>query len=128
NTISVRRWYMAVIDEFVGRNAEARALLANVEMKRSTLVVGGPGVGKSALLRFLEPVLESMGTYLPASRVGPGFAGFLRELFEGLWAQGLLAGVEGAGAGKDLRADLKSWRRHCSSNDEKAKWLLERIE
>lgn len=118
---------MVGTDEFVGRNAEARALLANVEMKRSTLVVGGPGVGKSALLRFLEPVLESMGTYLPATRVGPGFGGFLRELFEGLWAQTKLVGVEGAGLGKDLRADLKSWGKHCPSNDEKAKWIMERV-
>lgn len=119
---------MSVADEFVGRDPEARAVLANVEMRRSTLVVGGAGVGKSTLLRFLEPVLETMGTYLPCTRVGPGFTGFLRELFEGLWGLGRLRGVAGTGAGKDLRADLKVWGRHCSGNDDKARWLINRIE
>lgn len=138
-------------DDFVGRDAETRAVLDNVNLKRSTMIIGGAGIGKSALLRELAPSLEAMGTYLPTTRVGPGFTGFLRELFEGLWHQtalpgaavpaaggrprqgGLwhpqtLAGVPGADADEDLRDALRAWGRRYPSNDLKARWLIDRLE
>ncbi len=86
-------------DDFVGRDAETRAVLDNANLKRSTLIIGGAGIGKSALLRELAPSLEAMGTYLPTTRVGPGSTGFLRELLEGLWHQKALPGAAVPAAG-----------------------------
>lgn len=83
-------------ETFVGREAEMRAVLDNVGLRRSTLIIGGAGVGKSAMLRQLAPAFETMGTYLPTTRVGPGFTGFLRELFEGLWEREAVSGAVGA--------------------------------
>ena len=52
------------LEDFVGREAEARLILANVEKNRNALIIGESGVGKSALLAYLEPVLQEMGLVL----------------------------------------------------------------
>jgi hypothetical protein len=109
------------IDDFVGREAEARTLLTNVEKKRSSLVVGPSGVGKTAMLEFVAPVLQQMGTVIYTTRHAP-FGTFLREVFSGLWENGCIAGQS-----KDLAADLKAWGRRCPNNQEKAKDLVSQI-
>lgn len=119
-------------ETFVGREAEMRAVLDNVGLRRSTLIIGGAGVGKSAMLRRLAPAFETMGTYLPTTRVGPGFTGFLRELFEGLWSPRILADAPRA-AGRDYldaakQAALKDWSRRYPNNDLKARWLVDRLQ
>ena len=64
-----------------------------------------------------------MGAYVATGRVGPGFGGFLRELYAGLWERGALPERS-----DDLRADLKAWGKTCPNNDEKARWLIDAIE
>jgi hypothetical protein len=108
-------------DVFVGREAEARAILVNTEARRCSLIVGEAGLGKSALLAFLEPALHDLGKPVLASRVQP-FGTFLREAFEGLWALGLTPKRS-----HDLAADLKAWGKRCPSNDQKAAELLDVI-
>ena len=51
---------MSSEETFVGREAEMRAVLDNVGLRRSTLIIGGAGVGKSAMLRQLAPAFEKM--------------------------------------------------------------------
>lgn len=104
---------------FVGREPAARAILANTAAQRSSLLVGEAGMGKSALLAFIEPALQDLGRPVLVSRVQP-FGTFLREAFEGLWAYGLTPKRTG-----DLAADLKAWGKRCPSNDQKAAELLE---
>jgi len=110
-------------EDFVGRQAEARVILTNVEHGHNSLVIGEAGVGKTALLRFIEPVLASMGPYVATVRVGPGFGSFLRELYTGLWDVGLVPDRT-----QQLPNDLKAWGKACPNNDEKARWLLELME
>jgi len=104
---------------FIGRNAEARALVTNVEQGRSTLVMAEAGMGKTALLEFVSPLLEQLGCLIVTDRVGPGFGTWLKDIFEGLWRNGLISGQS-----KDLNADVKDWRKQCGNNDEKAKYLI----
>jgi len=107
------------IDEFVGRDAEARAILANVEHRRSSLVIAEAGMGKSALVEFISPVLADLGRLVVTNRVGP-FGTFIKEIYEGLWNHGLLPGQT-----KDMLNDRKAWAKQYSGNDEKAKNLIE---
>ena len=104
---------------FVGREPVARTLLVNSEARRSSLLVGEAGMGKSALLAFIEPALQDLGRAVFISRVQP-FGTFLREAFEGLWSFGLTPKRS-----SDLAADLKAWGKRCPSNDQKAAELLE---
>ena len=108
-----------VIEDFVGRDAEARAILANAENKRSSLVIAEAGLGKSALIEFISPLLQTQGRVIACSRVGPGFTGFLKELFEGLWHYGFIPQQT-----KDLGEDFKSWSKNKKGNDEKAQHLV----
>ena len=108
------------INEFKGRDAEARAVLANVEHKHSTLIIAEAGLGKSALIEFISPILQSEGKLISASRVGPGFGTFLKEIFGGLWNHGLIPEQT-----KDLLEDQKTWGKRWRSNEEKARNLVE---
>jgi len=105
--------------DFIGRNAEARALVTNVEQGRSTLVMAEAGMGKTALIEFVSPLLEQLGCLILTDRVGPGFGTWLKDIFEGLWSNGLISGQS-----KDPNADLKDWRKRYGNNDEKAKYLI----
>lgn len=75
-------------EHFVGREAEARALLQNTVSGHASLLIGEAGMGKSALLDYLADALHDIGTPIFLGRVTP-FGTFLRELFEGLWEAGL---------------------------------------
>lgn len=86
---------------FVGRDPAARTVLANTAAQRSSLLVGEAGMGKSALLAFIEPALQNLGKPILISRVQP-FGTFLREAFEGLWSLGLTPKRS-----HDLATDLK---------------------
>lgn len=108
--------------DFVGREAQARTILGNIESGNSSLIIGEAGMGKSALLDFIEPALQDLGTVIHASRVSP-FGTLLREMFTGLWEAGLtpdrtnVAGV-----------DWKAFGKANPSNDEKAAAILKLIE
>ena len=43
-------------EDFVGRQAEARVILTNVEHSHNSLAIGEAGGGKTALPRFIESV------------------------------------------------------------------------
>lgn len=109
-------------ENFVGREAEARALLTNTVAGHASLLIGEAGMGKSALLDYLTPAFEDIGVPLFVGRVAP-FGSFLRELFTGLWEAGL---TEGRTA--DLREDLKAFGKAQPSNDEKVVALIGRLE
>jgi len=104
-------------DAFVGREAEVRALLGNVAQGRSTLVIGEAGVGKSALLTVIEPLLREEGRPVYATRISP-FGSFLREVYAGLHAHGL---TEELGP---LERSLREWSRKFGNNDERARDLV----
>ncbi len=106
-------------EQFIGRNAEARTLIANTEQGRASLLIAEAGMGKTALLEFLQPLLEQEGILIYAERVGPGFTAFLKQIFEGLWEAGRVEGKS-----KDLSEDYKTWSKHYKSNDEKAAALV----
>lgn len=111
------------VDDFIGREAEARAVVRNTDAKHSTLIVGEAGMGKTALIDFIAPVLEGTGRLVTTSRIGPGFGNWLKDVFEGLWEHGLLPEQS-----KTLADDLKAWQKNNRSNDAKAKSLLELIQ
>lgn len=110
-------------ENFIGRDSEARALLSNAEQNRASLVIGEAGMGKTALLEFIAPLLKQMGKLILTERVGPGFGSWLKEVYEGLWTHGLISKQS-----KDLQADYKTWRKTHGNNDERAKALLELCE
>ena len=105
-------------DDFVGRDAEARSIAANVENKHSTLLIAEAGMGKTALLEYLTPLLQEMGRLVLTSRTGPGFGSWLREVFEGLWNHRLVETTN------DLTEDWKAFGKKYRSNEEKAKQLV----
>ena len=107
------------LEDFVGRDAEARAIVSNADAKHSTLIVGEAGVGKTALIDFVSPLLESSGKLVMTSRVGPGFGSWLKEVFEGLWNKGLIPDQT-----TSLSDDMKAWGKQHRSNDEKAQHLI----
>lgn len=109
------------IEHFVGREAEARALLTNTVDGHNSLLIGEADIGKSALLDYISEALHDIGTPVFLSRVTP-FGTFLRELFEGLWDAGL---TENRTA--DLRDDWKHFGKQHTSNDEKARALTDRL-
>ena len=69
-------------EDFIGREAQARALLTNTVAGHSSLLVGEAGMGKTALLDYLGDALHDVGVPVFLGRVTP-FGTFLRELFEG---------------------------------------------
>ena len=106
------------VEDFVGREAEARLILSNVTAGRSTLLIGEAGVGKTALLEYLEPVLKEEGQLIHCSRLSP-FGAFLRECFTGLHDVGLVPEQTAS-----LTDDLKRWGKQHGTNEEKARALL----
>ena len=107
------------LDHFVGREAEARLILANVTANRSTLVIGEAGVGKSALLEVLQPVLEEEGKLIHCTRLSP-FGPFIKECFTGLHDLRLIPEQTSS-----VSDDLKLWGKQHATNEEKARALLE---
>jgi len=107
------------IEDFVGRDAEARAILANTQNKHSSLIIADAGIGKTALIEFISPVLKTQGKHISCTRVGPGFGSFLKEIFDGLWQHSLIPQQT-----SDLEADYKTWAKKHSSNDLKAQALI----
>lgn len=49
-------------ENFVGREAEARALLQNTVQGHASLLIGEAGMGKSALLDYVGEALHDVGT------------------------------------------------------------------
>ncbi len=107
-------------EHFLGRDAEARALLTNTVDAHNSLLIGEAGMGKSALLDYIGEALHDVGTPIFISRVTP-FGTFLRELFEGLWEAGCVE------RSADMRGDWKAFGKTYTSNDEKARALTDRL-
>lgn len=109
------------IEQFVGREAQVRTIMSNINAQHSTLVIGEAGIGKTALLEVISPLLESEGNLVSVSTVRP-FGTFLRETFIGLWDKGLIPEQS-----KDIQQDLKIWGKKQPSNDTKAAHLINLI-
>lgn len=110
-------------DDFVGREAQARAIISNADARHSSLVIAEAGMGKTALLEYVAPVLESSGKLVTTSRIGPGFGNWLVDVFEGLWSHGLIPEQT-----QDLADDIKTWKKANRSNDAKAQYLVKLCE
>lgn len=108
-------------EDFIGREAQARALLTNTVAGHSSLLVGEAGMGKTALLDYLGDTLHDVGVTVFLGRVTP-FGTFLRELFEGLWDARLTEDRTG-----ELQDDWKAFGKRFTSNDEKARVLCDRL-
>lgn len=108
--------------EFIGREAEARLIVTNTEAKRSSLIIGEAGVGKSALLNFIAPIIADEAKLIRVSKVAP-LGTFLKELFRGMHEFDLIP-MQSA----DVEKDLKEWGKNHPSNDEKAKNLMTLLE
>lgn len=108
--------------DFIGREAEARLIVTNAEVRRSSLVIGEAGVGKSALLNFVAPILADEGRLIKVSKVAP-LGTFLKELFRGMHEYDLIPMQT-----IDVERDLKEWGKTFPSNDEKAKHLVTLLE
>lgn len=94
------------IDEFVGREPEARVIVTNTEQRRSSLIVGKAGVGKSALINWLEPLLMSEGKLIRIERISP-FGSFIRQLFDGFHKHDIIS------------ESWNDWRKAYSNNEAK---------
>lgn len=95
------------MNDFVGREPEARTIMTNTAAGRSSLVVGKAGMGKSALLEWLEPLLKEEGKLIRIERTAP-FGTFLRALFDGLHDHGI------------IRETWDDWRKAYQTNEHKA--------
>lgn len=88
---------------FVGREAELAEVWERALRRQNVLVVGGPRVGKTALVRRLAEGLREGGDQVVVMVEGGGLRGMLLEMAEQLHGYGLLrvdvlgwmAGVEG---------------------------------
>ena len=110
-------------DTFVARDPEARAILHNTNNQHSSLIVAEAGLGKSALIQFLSPVLAEQGKLITTDKVGPGFTTWLKEVYEGLWHHKLIPKQT-----KSYDDDLKTFNTQNKSNDDKALYLLKIIQ
>ena len=59
------------LDHFVGREPEARVILENCRKNRSTLIIAPSGMGKSALLEWLTPLLKDDRKLITTSQRRP---------------------------------------------------------
>ena len=110
------------LDLFTAREPEARAILTAVHRQRSVLLVGPAGVGKSALLEYLEPVFQNSALTIQLDRFAP-FGAFLHDLFTHLWDAKLIEAQT-----SDIDADRKAWNKTRPNNDTKARTLIEALE
>jgi AAA ATPase domain len=109
-------------DLFTSREAEARAILTSTQKHRGVLVTGPSGIGKTALLEFITPVLETTALTIHLERINP-FGSFLRDLHTALWdAKALEAQTT------DLEADRKAHAKAHPNNDAKARALVNALE
>jgi nucleoside-triphosphatase THEP1 len=107
---------------FTAREPQARAILNAVGKHRHVLVTGRSGIGKTALLEFVAPVLEASALTIQLERVAP-FGNFLRELHTALWDAKALTGQT-----TDLEADRKAFGKANPNNDTKARSLVDALE
>jgi AAA ATPase domain len=107
---------------FTAREPQARAILNAVQKHRHVLLTGRSGIGKTALLEFIAPVLEASALTVQLERVAP-FGNFLRELHTALWDAKALSGQT-----TDLEADRKAFGKANPNNDTKARSLVETLE
>ena len=107
------------LEHFVGRDAEARLILNNLTARRSTLILGEAGVGKTALLEVLEPVLREEGKLIHCTRLSP-FGAFIREVFTGLHDLRIIPDQTSS-----VSDDMKLWGKQNATNEEKARALLD---
>ena len=109
-------------DHFVGREPEARVILENCLKNRATLIIAPSGMGKSALLEWLTPLPKDDRKLITTTRVGPGFASFLKELWDGLHAYNLIPQQS-----QDPNADWNDWRKQFTTNEQKAAELCKLV-
>jgi hypothetical protein len=130
------------MSDFVGREAEGRAIVVSVQKERAVLLVGRSAIGKSALLEFLQPAFSAFALTICIDKIAP-FGNFLRDLHTALWDQKILKNLErgpgppGAAVGpregkaeyyKDIDEARKSFGKLAPNNDSKAKLLVEALE
>jgi hypothetical protein len=117
------------MSDFVGREAEGRAIVVSVQKERAVLLVGRSAIGKSALLEFLQPAFSAFALTICIDKIAP-FGNFLRDLHTALWDQKILKNLDQGKAEyyKDIDEARKSFGKIAPNNDSKAKLLVEALE
>ena len=112
----------------VGRQPEARAILHALEKNRSILVTGIGGVGKTALLTTLSPLIRDMGVTVWVDHIAP-WGATLGELFVQLHdARALGDQLDTPQRYTSLEDDRKAWNKRHANSELKAKAFLRAFE
>ena len=112
----------------VGRQPEARAILHALEQNRSVLLTGASGVGKTALLTTLDPLIRDMGVVVWIDHIAPWGAA-LSELFTQLHdARALGDQLDTPQRYTSIEDDRKGWNKRHTNSELKAKAFLRTFE
>lgn len=112
----------------VGRQPEARAILHALEQNRSVLLTGTSGVGKTALLTTLDPLIRDMGIVVWIDHIAPWGAA-LSELFTQLHdARALGDQLDTPQRYTSIEDDRKAWNKRHANAELKAKAFLRAFE
>lgn len=106
--------------EFIGRQAEGRAVILSARAGRSVVLVAPTGYGKSALLSELVPALEQLAATVVVPKIAP-FGVFLTDL------AGALVKVPGfklPDSSDPKKTPLDAWKSAHKGTDARARSLV----
>ncbi|WP_414658077.1 hypothetical protein ACINK0_18990 (plasmid) [Deinococcus sp. VB343] len=112
------------ISDFVGRQAEGRAVLLAVQAGRSVVLSAPTQYGKSALIDELQPALEELTVTVQTPKLAP-FGQWLNDLF--LVLRAVKIPVPGVTYTKSQDDDLKAWRKAYLGNETRARSLVDAL-
>lgn len=112
------------ISDFVGRQAEGRAVLLAVQAGRSVVLSAPTQYGKSALIDELQPALEELTVTVQTPKLAP-FGQWLNDLF--LVLRAVKIPVPGVTYTKSQDDDLKAWRKAYAGNETRARSLVDAL-
>lgn len=112
------------ISDFVGRQAEGRAVLLAVQAGRSVVLSAPTQYGKSALIDELQPALEELTVTVQTPKLAP-VGQWLNDL--SLVLRAVKIPVPGVTYTKSQDDDLKAWRKAYAGNETRARSLVDAL-